>query len=73
MWSKESYLKQIPHLSSEVIDKCLANNIESVFDIMDLEDADRNKLLNLNDVSVAKLKIGTCLNTVRHLFTLSLF
>ncbi|KAK2558441.1 U5 small nuclear ribonucleoprotein 200 kDa helicase [Acropora cervicornis] len=42
MWSKDSYLKQIPHFTAEV-------DVESVFDIMDLEDEERNKLLRLDD------------------------
>ena len=34
----------------EVVDKCVAAEIESVFDIMELEDAERNKLLSFNQV-----------------------
>eukprot|EP00096_Caligus_rogercresseyi_P012340 TRINITY_DN5132_c0_g1_i1.p1 TRINITY_DN5132_c0_g1~~TRINITY_DN5132_c0_g1_i1.p1 ORF type:complete len:1550 (-),score=525.80 TRINITY_DN5132_c0_g1_i1:223-4416(-) len=49
MWSKESYLKQIPHFSSEVIERCKASEVESVFDIMELEDEDRDKLLQMTD------------------------
>eukprot|EP00095_Tigriopus_kingsejongensis_P005132 snap_masked-scaffold100_size373717-processed-gene-2.9 protein:Tk05132 transcript:snap_masked-scaffold100_size373717-processed-gene-2.9-mRNA-1 annotation:"u5 small nuclear ribonucleoprotein 200 kda helicase" len=48
MWNKESYLKQIPHLTQEVIERCVANNIDSVFDIVELEDSDRDKLLPLS-------------------------
>ncbi|RMX47508.1 hypothetical protein pdam_00002126 [Pocillopora damicornis] len=49
MWSKDSYLKQIPHFSSEIIKRCVDKGVESVFDIMDLEDDERNKLLKLDD------------------------
>ena len=55
MWNKESYLKQIPHLDQEIIDKCVAANIESVFDIMELEDADRDKLLSFDDDKMADI------------------
>lgn len=49
MWSKDSYLKQIPHFSPEIIKRCVDKGVESVFDIMDLEDEERNKLLRLDD------------------------
>ena len=46
MWSKDNYLKQLSHLSKDLIDK-------SIFDIMELEDEDRNKLLNMSDIQMA--------------------
>ncbi|XP_015771701.1 PREDICTED: U5 small nuclear ribonucleoprotein 200 kDa helicase-like [Acropora digitifera] len=49
MWSKDSYLKQIPHFTAEVVKRCVDKDVESVFDIMDLEDEERNKLLRLDD------------------------
>ncbi|XP_020612728.1 U5 small nuclear ribonucleoprotein 200 kDa helicase-like, partial [Orbicella faveolata] len=49
MWSKDSYLKQIPHFNPEIIKRCVDKGVESVFDIMDLEDEERNKLLRLDD------------------------
>ncbi|TRY69287.1 hypothetical protein TCAL_05639 [Tigriopus californicus] len=53
MWNKESYLKQIPHLTQEIIERCVANNIDSVFDIVELEDIDRDKLLPLSQDEMA--------------------
>ena len=53
MWSKDSYLKQLPHFSKELIDACLGQGVESIFDIMELEDEDRNKLLNMTDIQMA--------------------
>lgn len=53
MWSKDSYLKQLPHFNAEIIKRCTDKNIETVFDIMELEDDDRIKLLQLNDVQMA--------------------
>merc|ERR1712183_14862 len=53
MWSKDSYLKQLPHFSKDLIDSCLAQGVESIFDIMGLEDEDRNKLLNMTDIQMA--------------------
>ena len=53
MWSKDSYLKQLPHFSKDLIDSCLAQGVENIFDIMELEDEDRNKLLNMTDIQMA--------------------
>ena len=53
MWSKDSYLKQLPHFSKDLIDSCLAQGVESIFDIMELEDEDRNKLFNMTDIQMA--------------------
>ncbi|XP_034947956.1 putative U5 small nuclear ribonucleoprotein 200 kDa helicase [Chelonus insularis] len=57
MWSKDSYLKQLPHFTSETIKRCTEKGVETVFDVMELDDEDRNRLLQLTDaqmVDVAK-------------------
>lgn len=105
MWSKDSYLKQLPHFTAEHIKrctekvrawgkwlgpsshgelspgslmlwsslsswgwgglghgkltppppgcKCLLQGVESVFDIMEMEDEERNALLQLSDAQIA--------------------
>ncbi|GIY38375.1 u5 small nuclear ribonucleoprotein 200 kDa helicase [Caerostris extrusa] len=53
MWNKDSYLKQLPHFTSEIIKRCTDNGVDTVFDVMELEDEDRNKLLQLNDAQMA--------------------
>ncbi|CAH1258042.1 SNRNP200 [Branchiostoma lanceolatum] len=53
MWSKDSYLKQLPHFSNDLIKKCTDSGIESVFDIMEMEDEDRNSLLQMSDAQMA--------------------
>merc|ERR1711872_1032012 len=53
MWSKDSYLKQLPHFNKDVIDRCVEKSVESVFDIMEMEDDDRNKLLSMTDGQMA--------------------
>lgn len=81
MWSKDSYLKQLPHFTSEHIKRCTdkvsegcrqvdakareaplrltqslcpsLQGVESVFDIMEMEDEDRNALLQLSDAQIA--------------------
>jgi pre-mRNA-splicing helicase BRR2 len=47
MWSKDSFLKQLPHFTTDLIKKCTEKGLESVFDIMDMEDDARNSLLEL--------------------------
>ncbi|XP_015119554.1 putative U5 small nuclear ribonucleoprotein 200 kDa helicase [Diachasma alloeum] len=53
MWSKDSYLKQLPHFTAETIKRCTDKGVENVFDVMELEDEDRNRLLQLTDVQMA--------------------
>lgn len=53
MWSKDSYLKQLPHFTNDTIKRCSEKNVETVFDIMELEDDDRTKLLQLTDSEMA--------------------
>lgn len=53
MWSKDSYLKQLPHFNAEVIKRCKEKGIETVFDIMELEDENRAKLLQMSDAQMA--------------------
>uniref|UniRef100_A0A2K6LB31 SEC63 domain-containing protein n=1 Tax=Rhinopithecus bieti TaxID=61621 RepID=A0A2K6LB31_RHIBE len=49
MWSQDSYLKQLPHFTSEHIKRCTDKGVESVFDIMEMEDEEWNALLQLTD------------------------
>ncbi|XP_069475191.1 U5 small nuclear ribonucleoprotein 200 kDa helicase [Ambystoma mexicanum] len=53
MWSKDSYLKQLPFFTGEHIKRCTERGVESVFDIMEMEDDDRSELLQLSDVQIA--------------------
>lgn len=52
MWSKDSYLKQLPHFTQEIIRRCTEREVETVFDIMELEDNTRNRLLQLSDAQM---------------------
>ena len=53
MWSKDSYLKQLPHFNSEIIKRCTDKGVETVFDIMELDDEVRNRLLQLTEQQMA--------------------
>ncbi|KIJ15196.1 hypothetical protein PAXINDRAFT_169339 [Paxillus involutus ATCC 200175] len=48
MWETDSPLKQIPHFEPEVIQRCKAAGIESVYDIMEMEDDKRTELLRMD-------------------------
>jgi pre-mRNA-splicing helicase BRR2 len=37
----------------KIIERCVEKGVESVFDIMEMEDEDRNKLLGLSDTQMA--------------------
>jgi len=53
IWSKDSYLKQLPHFTSDIIKRCSEKQVETIFDVMELEDDVRNNLLQLNDTKMA--------------------
>ncbi|XP_074640358.1 U5 small nuclear ribonucleoprotein 200 kDa helicase-like [Tubulanus polymorphus] len=53
MWGKDAYLKQLPHFTSEIVKKCTEKDIDTIFDVMEMEDDDRNELLQLNDSQMA--------------------
>jgi len=48
VWDRDSPLQQIPHFDPEVIKRCNGANIASVYDIMEMEDAQRNELLRMD-------------------------
>ena len=53
MWSKDSYLKQLPHFTTEIVQRCTDKGLETIFDVMEMEDEDRNSLLGLNEAQMA--------------------
>jgi len=61
LWSKDNVLKQIPNFTDEIIKRCMnykgEEPIESVFDILSLEDDVRNDLLRLKDDKMADVAV----------------
>ncbi|WAR22369.1 U520-like protein [Mya arenaria] len=53
MWGKDSYLKQLPHFTADIIKRCQEKGVETIFDVMEMEDDDRNELLQLSDSQMA--------------------
>ncbi len=53
MWNKDSLLRQLPHMTMETIERCQGAEVETVFDVMELEDLDRVKLLGMTEMQMA--------------------
>jgi pre-mRNA-splicing helicase BRR2 len=51
--NKDSYLKQLLHFTTDLIKRCNEKGVESVFDIMDLDDEERDQLLRLDASKMA--------------------
>lgn len=47
MWNRESPLRQIPHFSDAMMERCKKYEVETVYDIMSLEDDERDDVLQL--------------------------
>ena len=61
LWSKDPVLKQIPHFDDAIVKRCSEYTgdepIESVFDILALDDDVRNELLRLPDDKMADVAV----------------
>ena len=61
LWNKDHVLMQIPHFTKEIVQRCEnyegEEPIESVFDILSLEDDIRNDLLQLPDEKMADVAV----------------
>lgn len=53
LWAKDSNLRQLPHFTQEIVKRCEEKKIESIFDVMELEDVERNELLQLTPTEMA--------------------
>ncbi|CAH0698633.1 unnamed protein product [Spodoptera exigua] len=53
MWAKDSYLRQLPHFTADLVHRCSEKGVETVFDVMELEDNARAKLLQLSPTEMA--------------------
>ncbi|CAG8585503.1 9938_t:CDS:2 [Funneliformis caledonium] len=48
LWDRDSPLKQIPYFTSDIIKRCEERDIDTVFEIIELEDEDRNEILRMD-------------------------
>jgi pre-mRNA-splicing helicase BRR2 len=53
VWDRDSPLKQIPHFNNDIIKRCNEAGIESVFDLMEMEDEQRTELLQMRPNQLA--------------------
>lgn len=54
VWNTSNVLKQIPHFTQEILERCEKSKVETVYDIMELEDDVREDILNgLNEKEVS--------------------
>ncbi|KAL1219764.1 DExH-box ATP-dependent RNA helicase DExH12 [Cardamine amara subsp. amara] len=55
MWERDSMLLQLPHFTKELAKRCQENpgkNIETVFDLVEMEDEERQELLKMSDTQL---------------------
>ncbi|CAI5441703.1 unnamed protein product [Caenorhabditis angaria] len=53
MYSSEPYLKQLPHSTAALFERAKAKNVESVFELLDLENDDRMEILQMEGGQLA--------------------
>lgn len=47
VWDRDNPLKQVPHFDSEILGRCKTAGVDTVYDIMSLEDEERDDVLRL--------------------------
>ncbi|KAG2291595.1 hypothetical protein Bca52824_038264 [Brassica carinata] len=52
MWEQDSVLLQLPHFTKELAKRCQENNIETVFDLVEMADEERLELLSMSDTEL---------------------
>nr|WJH19483.1 U5-200K [Euglena gracilis] len=57
LWDKDPILLQLPHFTPALAKKCSAKGVESVFDLLELEDETRWELLGLSDAKLHDLAV----------------
>lgn len=55
IWDTDSPLKQIPHFDDNILTKCAEKKVETVYDIMALEDEERDEILILPSKDLIKV------------------
>ena len=53
LWTKDSWLMQLPHFTRELAERCAKDDITGVFDVLDLEDKERADLLGMSEGQLA--------------------
>lgn len=53
LWDRDSPLKQIPHITDEIVQKLNSEGVDGIFDLMELDDKKRNSILSLDKARLA--------------------
>uniref|UniRef100_A0A914ZDG7 U5 small nuclear ribonucleoprotein 200 kDa helicase n=1 Tax=Panagrolaimus superbus TaxID=310955 RepID=A0A914ZDG7_9BILA len=53
MFSHESYMKQLPHVNSALLERCKDKGVDSIFNLLELDDDERNDLLKMSKAELA--------------------
>jgi pre-mRNA-splicing helicase BRR2 len=48
----DNILKQLPHCTSELLERCKAKKVETIFDLLELEDDVRSEVLQMEDAQL---------------------
>src|SRR5947208_1500755 len=51
LWDRDSVFLQIPHFTKELAEKCHNSNLDSIFELMELEDDERKKILGFSNLN----------------------
>ncbi|CAH8318639.1 unnamed protein product [Eruca vesicaria subsp. sativa] len=52
MWERDSMLLQLPHFTKDLAKRCQENNIETIFDLVEMENEERQELLKMKDTEL---------------------
>ena len=52
LWPSNSPLLQLPHFTTELVDKCKQCGVENIFDLVEMEGREREKLLGMTEAEV---------------------
>lgn len=55
VWNRDSPLKQIPCFDDDLLKRCKRSNVDTVYDVMALEDNERNEILRLDGEELDKV------------------
>jgi len=58
MWNTDHPLMQLPHINKALAKKCDSAGIENVVDLIDMEDDDRNQLLDLSSAKMQDIAMA---------------
>eukprot|EP01118_Nematostelium_gracile_P018858 TRINITY_DN8529_c0_g1_i1.p1 TRINITY_DN8529_c0_g1~~TRINITY_DN8529_c0_g1_i1.p1 ORF type:complete len:411 (-),score=113.76 TRINITY_DN8529_c0_g1_i1:30-1238(-) len=57
VWDSDPTLKQVPHFNTDIIHRLKERGVEDIFSLMELEDAERNQLLQLSEREMQNVAI----------------